>query len=68
VVDHHILRSIYFHDVNGIALEASWWTTGGRRLGFRPDDPEMFADPDPVPAVTELAGDGLSSTPTTRLR
>ena len=68
VVDHHILRSIYFHDVNGIALEASWWTTGGRGLGFRPDDPEMFADSDPVPAVAELAGDGLSSTPTTRLR
>ena len=68
VVDHQILRSIYFHDVNGIALEASWWTTGGRDLGFRPDDQEMFADPDPVPAVAELAGDGLSSTPTTRLR
>ncbi|GIS99240.1 MAG: hypothetical protein CM1200mP26_09530 [Acidimicrobiales bacterium] len=32
VVDHHILRSIYFHDVNGIALEASWWTTDGRGL------------------------------------
>jgi len=28
----------------------------------------MFADSDPVPAVAELAGDGLSSTPTTRLR
>ena len=68
VVDHHILRSIYFHDVNGIALEASWWTTDGRRLEFRPEDPEMFADPDPVPAVAELASDGLSFTPTTRLQ
>ena len=68
VVDHHILRSIYFHDVNGIALEASWWTTDGRGLAFRPEDPEMFADPDPVPAVAELASDGLSFTPTTRLQ
>ena len=25
VVDHSIMRSIYFTDPNGIALEASWW-------------------------------------------
>ena len=68
VVDHRILRSIYFHDVNGIALEASWWTSDSDSLGFRPDDPELFADPVPVPAVAELAGDGLASTPSTRLR
>ena len=68
VVDHQILRSIYFHDVNGIALEASWWTSNSDDLGFRPDDPEMFADPDPVPAVAELAGEGLESMPSTRLR
>jgi len=68
VVDHHILRSIYFHDPHGIALEASWWTVGSDRLGFQPDDPELFTDPDPVAAVDELASGGLLSTPTTRLR
>ena len=68
VVDHRILRSISFHDVNGIALGASWWTSDSDSLGFRPDDPELFADPVPVPAVAELAGDGLASTPSTRLR
>ena len=26
VVDHGFIRSIYFTDPNGIALEASWWT------------------------------------------
>ena len=25
VVDHGFMRSVYFHDNNGIALEASWW-------------------------------------------
>jgi|TARA_B100001971_G_scaffold87656_1_gene80981 catechol 2,3-dioxygenase-like lactoylglutathione lyase family enzyme len=68
VVDHSILRSIYFHDPNGIALEASWWTIDEQALSFEPDDPQLFADPDPVPAVAELAGGGLQSTPTTRLR
>ena len=68
VVDHDILRSIYFHDPNGIALEASWWTVDGETLAFVPDDPHLFADPDPVPAVAELAEGGLRSTPVTRLR
>ncbi len=68
VVDHHILRSIYFHDPHGIALEASWWTVGRDHLGFRPYDAELFADPAPVAAVDELAAGGLWSTPTTRLR
>ena len=26
IVDHHIIKSVYFHDNNGIALEASYWT------------------------------------------
>ena len=26
VVDHGFIRSVYFTDPNGIALEASWWT------------------------------------------
>ena len=67
VVDHAIMRSIYFHDPNGIALEASWWVTDptGRPADYR--DAETFADPDPVPAVRELAGGGLASVPPTRL-
>jgi catechol 2,3-dioxygenase-like lactoylglutathione lyase family enzyme len=67
VVDHEIMRSVYFHDNNGIALEASWWVTDvtGRPADHR--DPEVFADPDPVPAVRELEQGGLESIPATRL-
>ncbi|HAQ22510.1 MAG TPA: hypothetical protein DCR10_03090 [Acidimicrobiaceae bacterium] len=67
VVDHRVLRSIYFHDPHGIALEASWWTVDSDGLSFRPEDPILFADPDPVPAVAELADGDLRSTPATRL-
>ncbi len=67
-IDHGYCYSIYFHDPNGIALEASWWPVGADALAFDPGDPELFADPNPVPAVNELAGDGLSSVPTTHLR
>ena len=58
VVDHGTLRSIYFSDPNGIALEASWWTADptGRPADY--DDERFFADPDPVPAVQELRRDG----------
>ena len=68
VVDHDIVRSIYFTDPNGIALEASWWALDitGRPADY--DDDRVFADPHPVPAVGELRRDGtLSSTPTTHL-
>ena len=67
VVDHGIMRSVYFHDPNGIALEASWWVTDptGRPTDYRDD--ETFADPDPVPSVGELEGGGLTSVPLTRL-
>src|SRR4029453_10420074 len=67
VVDHGIMRSIYFHDNNGIALEASWWVTDvtGRPADYR--DPEGFADPDPGPAVLGLEQGGLESVPATRL-
>jgi len=68
VIDHGIMRSIYFTDPNGIALEASWWTldvTG--RPGDLGDD-RVFADPDPVPAVRELRDTGrLERTVQTRL-
>jgi catechol 2,3-dioxygenase-like lactoylglutathione lyase family enzyme len=68
VVDHGIMRSIYFTDPNGIALEASWWVADatGRDVDYRDDS--FFADSDPVPAVGELIARGeLASTPTTQL-
>jgi catechol 2,3-dioxygenase-like lactoylglutathione lyase family enzyme len=68
VVDHGTLRSIYFTDPNGIALEASWWTADatGRPVDY--GDDRFFADPDPVPAVRELRATGrLEWTPRTTL-
>lgn len=68
VVDHGFLRSIYFSDPGGIALEASWWVTDP--TGRVPDysDPRLFADGDPVPAVSELRARGeVDSIPATRL-
>jgi catechol 2,3-dioxygenase-like lactoylglutathione lyase family enzyme len=68
VVDHGTLRSIYFTDPNGIALEASWWTADptGRPVDY--DDGRFFADDDPVPAVQELRTTGeLAWTPRTVL-
>jgi catechol 2,3-dioxygenase-like lactoylglutathione lyase family enzyme len=69
VVDHGFLRSIYFNDPNGIALEASWWTvdpTGHAVLAL--DDERVFGDPSPVAAVEELRRDGrLSYIPATKL-
>jgi catechol-2,3-dioxygenase len=68
VVDHGFMRSIYFTDPNGIALEASWWVADatGRDTDYR--DESLFADPDPVPAFRELVDTGtLASTPATRL-
>ncbi len=68
VVDHGFIHSIYFNDPNGIALEASWWTsdpTGRADLSF--DDESIFADPNPVPAVRELARGALDRIPATKL-
>jgi catechol 2,3-dioxygenase-like lactoylglutathione lyase family enzyme len=68
VVDHDIMKSIYFTDPHGIALEASAWMVDvtGRPADYR--DTRVFADPDPVPAVRELAaGTGLSWKPRTVL-
>lgn len=68
VVDHGFIRSIYFTDPNGIALEASWWVTDA--TGRSPDyaDPDLFTDSDPVPALEELRRSGVvTTTPTTRL-
>lgn len=68
VVDHQIMRSIYFTDPSGIALEASWWVVDatGREPDYR--DATLFGDRDPVPAVLELLTEGkLRSTPRTGL-
>jgi catechol 2,3-dioxygenase-like lactoylglutathione lyase family enzyme len=66
IVDHDSIQSIYFTDNNGIALEASYWASDPTA-----GDPELsgrhFADPDPVPAVSELAAGGLGSLPHTAL-
>jgi catechol 2,3-dioxygenase-like lactoylglutathione lyase family enzyme len=58
VIDHGFLRSIYFSDNNGIALEASWWTLDptGRPVDY--GDERLFSDADPVPAVQELRATG----------
>lgn len=58
VVDHSIVRSIYFHDPHGIALEASWWAIDATGHAADYQDPRLFADPNPVPAVLELRQTG----------
>jgi len=68
VVDHGMLRSVYFSDPHGIALEASHWVVDptGRPADYA--DPGLFADPDPVPAVVELRRHGqVSELPATTL-
>jgi catechol 2,3-dioxygenase-like lactoylglutathione lyase family enzyme len=67
VVDHGLMRSIYFTDPNGIALEASWWSDDP--TGAEPDyaNDHYFRDPDPVPALLELREGGLRSVPSTKL-
>jgi catechol 2,3-dioxygenase-like lactoylglutathione lyase family enzyme len=67
VVDHGAMHSVYFTDPNGIALEASWWV---QQVTGRPEDyhHELYADPDPVPALRELQETGtLTVGPGTRL-
>jgi catechol 2,3-dioxygenase-like lactoylglutathione lyase family enzyme len=68
VVDHGFIRSIYFSDPHGMALEASWWTLDatGRPIDFT--DRSLFADDTPVAAVTELRETGeLAHTISTKL-
>src|SRR5436190_14506330 len=67
VVDHGFIRSVYFTDPNGIALEASWWVVDGTGRPADYTDDAVFGDPTPVPAVEELRGDGLRDVPQTRL-
>jgi catechol 2,3-dioxygenase-like lactoylglutathione lyase family enzyme len=68
VVDHGFIRSIYFTDPNGIALEASWWVLDatGRQADYA--DSRLFSDPDPVAAVEEFKETGaFASLPSTDL-
>jgi catechol 2,3-dioxygenase-like lactoylglutathione lyase family enzyme len=68
VVDHGFVHSIYFTDPHGIALEASWWVIDatGRPADYQ--NPQLFGDVNPVPAVQELIATGrLSTTPRTTL-
>lgn len=58
IVDHDVVRSVYFTDPNGIALEASWWVRDPTSQQADYGDPGLFADPDPVPAVVELQTQG----------
>jgi len=68
IIDHGFVRSIYFSDPNGIALEASWWVIDPTGRDSDYGDGELFSDPDPVPSVGELYATGeLASVPTTHL-
>jgi catechol 2,3-dioxygenase-like lactoylglutathione lyase family enzyme len=68
VVDHGFVRSIYFNDPHGIALEASWWVVDATGRPADYGDELLFSDPDPVPAVAELKADGAFAwTPHTTL-
>ena len=61
------MKSVYFTDPNGIALEASYWVVDGTGRPFDPSDESIFLDPDPVPAIAELAAGGVESMPRTHL-
>ena len=68
IIDHGSVRSVYFTDPNGIALEASWWVRDvtGRSSDY--DDDQLFGDSNPVPALVELRATGtLANVPSTRL-
>jgi catechol 2,3-dioxygenase-like lactoylglutathione lyase family enzyme len=68
VVDHDFIRSIYFTDPNGIALEASWWALDATGRPADYGDERLFSDPDPVAAVRELRDEGsVRSVPHTTL-
>jgi catechol 2,3-dioxygenase-like lactoylglutathione lyase family enzyme len=67
VVDHGLMRSIYFTDPNGIALEASWWSEDPTVGDPDYSNDSYFKDPDPVPAFAELRAGGLKAIPRTTL-
>jgi catechol 2,3-dioxygenase-like lactoylglutathione lyase family enzyme len=65
VVDHGFIRSVYFTDPNGIALEASWWVVDGTGRPTDYNDPALFGDPEP--AIAELRAGALDEVPRTQL-
>ena len=68
VVDHGFIRSVYFTDPNGIALEASWWVLDATGRPADYGDADLFSDTDPVPSVRELRETGdVASVPHTQL-
>ena len=68
VVDHGFVRSIYFNDPHGIALEASWWVVDATGRPTDYGDERLFSDPNPVPAVAEVRDTGrFEWTPPTTL-
>lgn len=67
IVDHEQMKSVYFTDPNGIALEASYWVVEPTGRPMNPSDGRIFADPQPVPAVAQLAAGSLRDLPTTTL-
>lgn len=67
VVDHGLLKSIYFTDPNGIALEASWWVENPTGRAPQAGD-RRYADAHPTPAAKELLETGkISDLPATKL-
>jgi len=67
VVDHGFIRSVYFTDPNGIALEASYWVVDGTGRAADPGDTALFDDPDPVPALAEIHEGRVAGLPITHL-
>jgi catechol 2,3-dioxygenase-like lactoylglutathione lyase family enzyme len=68
VIDHGFIRSIYFSDPFGMALEASWWTLDATGRPADYGDARLFADENPVSSVRELRDDGvLAHTVSTKL-
>ena len=49
VVDHGFIRSIYFTDPNGIALEASWWALDATGRPADYGDDRLVLGPEPGP-------------------
>jgi catechol 2,3-dioxygenase-like lactoylglutathione lyase family enzyme len=56
VIDHGMIKSIYFTDPAGIALEASYWEADATALP--PQDRSAMLDHNPVAAVHELEETG----------
>lgn len=69
IVDHGFMRSVYFTDPNGIALEASFWVIDPTGRPATYDDRDgLFTDSDPVSAMAELAAnDDFDWMPATQL-